>query len=262
MAQNTELQERYSALVEAKLRSTSIFSGLFNHRYEGTPKAGAVKIPVRAEATAASYDLQNGLAATLPTTSYQTLVLDKDYAVNELIDGFVAAAVPDGMIADRLDSAGYAIGKKIDDELVSLLTTSGNYTAATTSETKMPLIVIDMISQAKEAKADPSQMWVAIAPGVTGDIMKSDYFQAVANMADVEKGLMGKIMGIPVYESNNLTNKHIIVGNRDFCHEVDEFVVPVAVNDLKDGAHIGCSAVQGRTVFGAAVTKPATVIYK
>jgi hypothetical protein len=50
MAQNTELKENYSKIVEAKVRAESIFAGLFNGRYEGDATAGAVKIPVRAEA--------------------------------------------------------------------------------------------------------------------------------------------------------------------------------------------------------------------
>lgn len=43
MAQNTELQERYSSLVLAKQRKTSVFAKLFNRNYDGTPTAGAVK---------------------------------------------------------------------------------------------------------------------------------------------------------------------------------------------------------------------------
>ena len=34
MAQNTNLQERYSALVEAKLRAESVFAKLFNENYK------------------------------------------------------------------------------------------------------------------------------------------------------------------------------------------------------------------------------------
>ena len=42
-------QERYSTLVDAKLRNTLVTKDnlVFNSRYEGTPTAGKVKIPVR-----------------------------------------------------------------------------------------------------------------------------------------------------------------------------------------------------------------------
>ena len=43
------LQERYSKLVDEKLRATLVTKDnlIFNNRYEGDPKAGMVKVPVR-----------------------------------------------------------------------------------------------------------------------------------------------------------------------------------------------------------------------
>ena len=42
-------QERYSSLVDVKLRNTLVTRDniIFNNRYEGDPKAGKVKVPVR-----------------------------------------------------------------------------------------------------------------------------------------------------------------------------------------------------------------------
>ena len=43
------LQERYSTAVDAKLRALLVKKDgvIFNNRFEGSPKAGAVKVPVR-----------------------------------------------------------------------------------------------------------------------------------------------------------------------------------------------------------------------
>ncbi len=71
-----EKQERYSSLVLAKLRKESILKDgiVFNNDYEGSPKAGAVKIPVRdAEVQVSDYDKANGITATTGTTTYQTV---------------------------------------------------------------------------------------------------------------------------------------------------------------------------------------------
>ena len=57
-------QERYSALVDAKLRATLVTrdNTIFNNRYEGSPKAGKVKIPVRdTEVAVKAYDKANGV---------------------------------------------------------------------------------------------------------------------------------------------------------------------------------------------------------
>lgn len=101
-------QERYSALVDAKLRATLVTrdGAIFNTRYEGSPKAGKVKIPVRdTEVAVKAYDKANGVDADAGTTTYLDLDIDNARAVNEIIDGFDAASVPDDITAERLDSA-------------------------------------------------------------------------------------------------------------------------------------------------------------
>lgn len=59
-----ELQERWSGLVDEKLRATLVTRDnvIFNTRYEGTPTAGKVKVPVRdTEVTVSDYDRATGL---------------------------------------------------------------------------------------------------------------------------------------------------------------------------------------------------------
>ena len=112
-----ELQDRYSKLVDAKLRATLVKKDgvIFNNRYEGNPKAGKVKVPVRdTEVAVADYSKTDGAGATHGDTSYTNVTVDKDKAVNEIIDGFDAAAVPDNLVADRLDSAAYSMALQIE----------------------------------------------------------------------------------------------------------------------------------------------------
>lgn len=92
-----ELQERYSALVDLKLRDVLVKKDgvIFNNRYEGDPKAGSVKVPVRdTEVVVGDYVKTTGATATHGDTAYITVTIDKDKAVNEIIDGYDAAAVP------------------------------------------------------------------------------------------------------------------------------------------------------------------------
>ena len=92
------LQERYSKLIDEKLRASLVTKDnfIFNNRYEGNPKAGKVKIPVRStEVKVGDYDKATGLALQGGSTTYLDLNLSYAKAVNEIIDGFDAAAVPD-----------------------------------------------------------------------------------------------------------------------------------------------------------------------
>ena len=56
-------QERYSSLVDVKLRNTLVTRDniIFNNRYESDPKAGKVKVPVRdTEVEVKAYNKQTG----------------------------------------------------------------------------------------------------------------------------------------------------------------------------------------------------------
>ena len=121
-------RERYSELVDAKLRATIVkrVGVICNNRYEGTPKAGAVKVPVRdTEVAVADYNKKTGSTMTHGDTSYLTVTIDKDKAVNELIDGFDAESVSGKLVADRLDSAGYSLALQMEKDASEELTTGG-----------------------------------------------------------------------------------------------------------------------------------------
>ena len=69
-------QERYSSLVDEKLRATLVTKDnlIFNPRYEGNPKAGKVKVPVRdTEVEVKKYDKQKGAAISAGWTVLVTL---------------------------------------------------------------------------------------------------------------------------------------------------------------------------------------------
>lgn len=265
MAQNMELRETYSKIVEAKLRAESIFAGLFNQRHQGDATAGAVKIPVRSEATVGNYDIANGGDLTAPTTSYITLVCDNDKYVNELIDGFVAAAVPDGLVADRLDSAGYSLADETDVALITMAVAEGTTFTASKKAGTVYGTITEAIQTAKKGKVKPHEMWLAVSNDYALEVINDDNFVAASDLGDAVKqnGLLGRINGVAVYESVNIPEgTDFVLGNSVYCHYVPAWAVPVGVNDLADGKHIGACAVQGRQVYGAKVSKPATVLVK
>lgn len=121
-------QDRYGKMVDAKLRANLVTRDnyIFNNRYEGDPKAGKVKIPVRdTEVEVKAYDKAKGIDPAAGTTTYLDLDIDQDEAVNELIDGFDAESVPDGIVAERLDSAAYSLGLSMDKKSLNALEAAG-----------------------------------------------------------------------------------------------------------------------------------------
>lgn len=67
------------------------------------------------------YDRANGIPVKHGSTSYINFPIDREKAVNELIDGYDAQLVPDNLVADRLDSAGYALAVAEDTDGATVL---------------------------------------------------------------------------------------------------------------------------------------------
>lgn len=277
-------QERYSQLVDAKLRATLVTKDniIFNNRYEGDPKAGKVKVPVRdIEVTVGTYDKANGMAATASATTYLAIDIDVDEAVNELVDGFDAASVPDGIVAERLDSAGYALALSMDKKSLEAL--QGN-ADANISATKTAATVTTAYKEALAAKRTLSRAgvpsegrWMIAAPEYLEVLMQDEKFIKQGDLAQelVAAGAVGRIAGFTVFESSNMdfesttrvtgkkTTTEFICGHPNWCHRVQEWQVPVHLQDLSgSGTFIGASAVQGRKVYGIKVSKGKTLYIK
>lgn len=267
------LQERYSQLVDIKLRALLVKKDgvIFNNRYEGNPKAGKVKVPVRdTEATVAQYDKANGISATQGTTTYLDVPIDKDYAVNEIIDGYDAAAVPDNLTADRLDSASYALALQMEKDATAVLESGATQYDDTTALTKDNIyekIVGVRTSMSKANVPNDNRRWLLVTPDVYALVITSPEFIKASNLGDavVQTGAVGRIAGFNVYEDNTLTaeSTEFIAGHPDWCTRVNEWQVPVHLQDVNgSGKYIGASAVQGRKIYAHKVTKASTLFIK
>lgn len=263
-------QERYSSMVLAKLRAECVLKDgvVFNNDYEGKPTAGAVKIPTRDEEVAVSaYDKANGIQATNGSTAYTTLTIDKDIAVNEIIDGYDAASVPDGIVAERLDSAGYSLAHQLDKDGATVLIAAAekNEMGEITKDNVYSKIVrIRKIMNEKNIPAKGRYLLVT-ADAMECILNDEKHFVKASALGDevVQTGAIGKIAGFLVLEWNDPTNTDgllMLAGHPKFATRATEFAVPVKLQDLAgSGKYIGASAVQGRKVYGHKVTRSVAI---
>lgn len=277
-----ELQERYSGMVDEKLRATLVTKDnlIFNTRYEGNPKAGMVKVPVRdTEVEVKKYDKVKGVDITESTTSYFDLPIDNDEAVNELVDGYDASAVPDGIVAERIDSAGYSLGLSIDAKSIKALETTAGVTIASSKTAVTETTAYKQVLAAKRAQSRTgvphNGRWLIASPEFMEMLLQDDHFVRQGDLSQqlVMQGAVGKIAGYTVFESNNTmfedtefvsgkkTTTEFICGHPNWCHRVQEWSVPVELKPLSNN-YIGASAVQGRKVYGIGISKPQTVYVK
>ncbi len=267
-----ELQMRYSKMVDAKLRATLVKKDgvIFNNRYEGDPKAGTVKVPIRdTEVKVSDYDKQNGAAKTHGDTGYINVPIDKDKAVNEIIDGYDAASVPDNIVAERLDSAAYSMALQVETDATEMLESKATVwgtTDAITPETAYQTVVDVRTALSKAKVPNDNRRWLLASPDFYGMILKSPEFIKASALGDavVQTGAQGRVAGFNVFEDVTLSETtDFIVGHPDWCTRVNEWAVPVKLQDLAgSGSYIGASAVQGRRVYAHAVTKPQTLLIK
>lgn len=260
-----EAQERYSSLVKAKIRKELVLKDgvVFNNDYEGSPTAGAVKIPVRdTEVAVSDYDKANGITAGTGNTTYETMPIDKDKAVNEIIDGFDAKSVPDNLIADRLDSAGYSLAKQMDTDggIILLAGATIKNESSLTSDNIYDKIVDVKTDMDKANIPNDGKRYLLVLPDTMALILKDkDHFVKASDLGDaiVQTGAVGKIAGFLVIEWNDATaNLAALAGHPRFATRAEEFSVPVHIQDLSgSGKYIGASAVQGRDVYAHKVLR-------
>lgn len=275
------LQDRFSSLIDEKLRATLVTRDnfIFNNRYEGTPKAGKVKIPVRdTEVSVRDYTKSTGLAIAEGSTSYIDLDLDHDKAVNELIDGYDASAVPDGIVAERLDSAAYGLAAALDAASISELETNGTIDSTKTAVTAANVYktVVGLRTALSNNNVPLENRYLIVSPEVYGFLLQDTtnfIRQGDLSQELVQAGVIGRIAGFNVFESSRLmsgnttlvssktTTTEMIAGHPNWCHRVSEWEVPVSIKDLTN-TYIGASAVQGRKIFGVKISKPKAVIVK
>ena len=263
-----EHQERWSKLVLAKLRNELVLKDgvVFNNDYEGSPAAGIVKIPVRDEEVKVSdYDKANGIDGTHGSTAYTNMSITKDKAVNEIIDGYDAEAVPDNLVADRLDSAAYSMAKQIDaDGGTTLLAaaTTDNETALTKDNIYEKIVDIRTRMNKANIPNDGKRYLLAL-PDAMALILKSPEFISASSLGDEVKvtGAVGKIAGFLVIEWNDTTaNLQLLAGHPRFATRAMDFAVDIHLQDLSgSGKYIGASAVQGRKVYDHKVLRSVAI---
>jgi hypothetical protein len=260
---------RFSELVSAKLRKAAVLKDdvVFSTMYEGKASAGAVKIPVRdKETSAVDYDKASGASPEANATVYQTLIINRDKAVNEIIDGYDAAAVPDDLIADRLDSAGYSLAFAIDNDGANVLVSEGSKDVAemVNIDSVYPMIIDIRTKLSKANVPDDGRRYLLVTPDFYAMLLKdSDHFITASALGDEvrQTGAIGKIAGFNVYEWNDTTaNLQFIAGHPSYAVRAEEFSVPVKLVNLDgDARFIGASAVKGRIVYAHKVLKPEAV---
>lgn len=269
-------KETYANEVLTIARSEMNIYEDFSTDYEVDGATGQINVPTRnGEVELSDYDILNGISLKQSATDYLVLPIDKNYACNELIDGYEAESVPDNIRAQRIESAGYSFGMKKEGFAIDALKT-GTISSDTEALTKTTVYekIAKEVSNMKKRNMKVNSMRIVVDADTELLLLTDDKFANTSGTLGeelVREGVIGKINGVPVkpnYLLGNVTREEgsgqskanktrkveFAIYDKRFCQKYENWAVEPTINDLKDGKHIGASALQGRQVGGLMVT--------
>jgi hypothetical protein len=233
----------------------------FSTDYEIDGATGAIKVPTRdATVTISDYDILNGVELTQSATDYVDLPVDKNYAINELIDGYEADAVPDNIRANRIEAAGYSLGLKKENMAIAALVADGTTSSDTTALTEADAYkkIAAEVSNMKKRNMELSQMRIVVSADTELLLLTDDKFANTSGQLGAElirEGVIGKINGVPV-KPNYLLPEGVefIIYDKRFTQKYEVWAVEPTIKDIQDDKHIGASHLVGREVGGLKIT--------
>ena len=254
-------RETYANEVLAMAKSKVNIYDDFSTDYEIDGATGQINVPTRsAEVTISDYDILNGVALTQSATDYKVLPIDKNYAINELIDGYEAEAVPDNLRANRIEAAGYSLGLKKENMAIAELVAKGTKSSDTTALTEADAYkkIAAEIANMKKRNMEVASMRVVVNADTELLLLTDSKFANTSGTLGAElvrEGVIGKINGVAV-KPNYLLPEGVefIIYDKRFTQKYEVWSVEPSINDIKDGKHIGASVLQGRQVGGLMVT--------
>lgn len=261
-------KETYATQVLTIARlETNIYDD-FSEDYEKDEVTGKIMVPARnGDVKVSDYDVLNGIELTQSKTDYIELPIDKDYGVNELIDGYEAEAVPDNIRAQRIESAGFSIGMKKENYAIdALMTGTVSPDKTPTTEQNVYKKIAAEIANMKKRGMKLKDMRVVISSDTELNLLTDEKFSNSASTLGAElirEGILGKIAGVAT-KPNYLMPEDVefVIFDKRFCQKYEIWKAEPAIEDIKDGKHIKASALQGRMVGGLKVTNPLGVQIK
>lgn len=285
-----ELPLKYASRIKALFRKQNNLRQFAGRDIEGDITLGAAQIPVRdTEVTVGDYDVLAGGALGNSTTTYLTLPVIKNKFINELVDGYEAASIPDGIKAQRLSSGAYSLQRTEELDFIASIrdslaandagggtTTAANPTYETSTVALTNTTAFDAlnasIGEMLDDGVDPADIHVGISTAMETLLLTDTRYTNTASQVGSERamnGVVNVVRGVEITRSSNLgvvsaTGANLayngltveyIVFSKLWAQTADAWKVLPEFVDLKgNGTHIGASALQAREMYINALT--------
>jgi hypothetical protein len=212
---NTELgstkQDLIAALVQKELAFNAVLTRWFTDLSSlALPGSKSVSIPKLSSFTV--IDRAEGVAgdATALTATVDQLLLDKAAYVSWIIDSVTAIQSNIPAQLEFARRAAAAQSRYVDSQIIAELRTVAKSFVNVGADVNITYAnTVDMVQALEESNADMSQAVWLVSPQQKGALMKLDEFKRadVYGSANIPRGLVGEIHGVPVVMHNGLAGK-------------------------------------------------------
>ena len=170
--------------------------------------------------------------------------------------GYEAQAVPDNMVAKRIESASYAMGRHLELNAISELEENGTTESSTTPLTNENAYtsIKDSVIKIKKLGIDINKCYIYISADTESLLLEDTKFANSSDTVGAEllrNGVIGKIAGVGDKASYNMSaNVEYMVVATEWAQSIDEFKVEPKIVTLEgNGTHVGASALIGRFIY-------------
>lgn len=193
----------------------SIMRGLVRN-YNVAPGAGkTVNVPIYPIQTAAVVAEGDEVANTEVATDTAQLTVSQ-VGIRTLVTDLAVNAASSNVVADLGRLFGEAIARKMDQDLIAKFSSFTTNTVGSTSTTITPALLMSAITKLKNNAVPTDGVVAVLHPAVAYDLKSALTTSGntafagngqgeIANEAMME-GFVGRLFGIPVYETSNFAN--------------------------------------------------------
>lgn len=212
---NTELgttkQDLIAALVQKELAFNAVLTRWFTDlSVLATPGSKSVSVPKLTSFTVVDRAEGSEGEATALTASVDQLLLDKNAYVSWIIDPVTAIQSNIPAQLEFARRAAAAQSRYVDAQIIAELRAVAASFVNVGSDVNITYAnTVDMVQELEEANADMSQAVWLVSPQQKGAMMKLDEFKRadVYGSANIPRGMVGEIHGVPVIMHNGLAGK-------------------------------------------------------
>lgn len=256
-------KNKYSDLLLESLKRESVFRGLVNDSYTGTPVKDATVQILKLDSFAAdNYVAGTGMTATALGSTFVPITIRFSKGINLFI-GRGSDSITKAVLRKLVHEGANQLAIAEDDEIIAEILANG-----TTSTNKTLLSAENIYTEILKEKEQMDKDRVSkrdrnlvVATAVTTYLLTSPEFNKNITDKEVKEGFIGKIAGFLVKESVDMGADvgFIALSKSQGLGFADGLSTPVDVHSVTDKDVVGEQYLKGVMDFGVEVLEPKAV---